>query len=140
MTKPMTAITTEEAGIAWASDAVRDALAKSTPEECKFYLDSLRVMALQLLANECFNAGLGLGAVRKAPTDKLAWNRKLFIYATTNILRSIESRVNVLIKMQKEGKLQLATSTPTPFENVIKTESNVVSINKDNYPETFGDN
>jgi hypothetical protein len=122
--KPMKAITNEEAGIAWASDAVRDALSKDTPEECKFYLDSLRVMALQLLANECFNVGLGLGKATEGVPTELKWNIKRYTTATHNVLRSINSRVNVLIKMQKEGKLQLATSTKTPIES----ESNVVGI------------
>lgn len=126
--KPMAAVTTEEAGIAWASDAIRDALSKSTPQECKFYLDSLRVMSLQLLANECFNAGLGLGEVRKSPTDKLVWDRKRFVKSTTNILRSIESRVNQLIKMQQSGKLQMVNSQAPTADDAIEAESNVVGI------------
>lgn len=122
--------TSEEAGINWASDAIREAVSKSTPEECRFYLDSLRVMALQLLANDCFNLGLGIGVVsQKGVPVNLEWRAKRYVTATTNILHSIDSRVNQFIKLQKEGKLQMVSSKTTPIEEAINSaESNVVGI------------
>ena len=118
-------VTTEQAGIAWATDAIRDALSKQTPEECKFYLDSLRIMAMQLLANEVFNSGLGVGGLQNyTGPNQLYWNKKNYDKSLTNISRSIVSRVSQLIKMQQSGELSMVTArSPQQLTLINENES-----------------
>jgi hypothetical protein len=107
---PIPEVTSEQAGVAWAMDAVRDALTKDKPEDCRFVLDSLKVMALQLLANEAFNIGLGLGGGQKEKPTELVWSKKRYSSALVQINHQLEHRVNILVKMQKNGELTLLHS------------------------------
>lgn len=106
-------------GNAWASDAIKEALGKPTPEECKFYLDSLREMSLSLLGNECFNAGMGFGKTNV--NHNPAWSEKRCNVAISNIAQALVSRVNALMKLGREGKLtklDAGTQPPTTLAEV----------------------
>lgn len=108
-------------GNAWASDAIKEALAKPTPEECKFYLDSLRAMSLSLLGNECFNAGMGFGKKESYPNP--TWSEKRCQTAISNIANALVSQCNALLKLGREGKLtklDAGTTAPTSLEEVKK--------------------
>lgn len=101
--------TPEMTGVAWASDAIREALTKGTPIECKFYLDSLRVMAMQLLALECFNDGMGL--TKRPPNMEPKWLHKRYGVAHSNVSKSIDNRVKLLVDMYNKGQLAKIDST-----------------------------
>lgn len=101
----------ERIGVTWATDAIREALSKTTPEECRMYLDSLRVMGMQLLANEIFNSSLGVGDLsNKNLPGKLRWDNKKYTKALNNVIASITVRVERQIKAQRDGELRLVTS------------------------------
>lgn len=90
-------------GSQWASEAVREILAKP-PEQAQFELHALQFMALNILSNEAYNVAIGFGEVSTNNTPKvfseLKMKQIIKIFA-----QHIQNGVVQLRSLANQGKL-----------------------------------